>query len=272
MHFRSSASSTRAAAVSVALYCIGAAVSGCGSSATPAELDDDGPLGGDSLRDDDSGSQAQPGPSLAKGDSSSDGNVGAATPDASSPAASAGAIAYPAGPYGENNPDLAEVVENLSFRGLLNLDPPTLSASLDVAPLSFQAFRETDARYLLLITAMAWCGSCQAAARQLGGELLDRVTALREEGALVAQLLLQGGGSAQPTDAELLNWAQAGSLPVSVLGPVDDEAARVFPQREWMFVLRLDTMQVVWRQQVSLYATPTTSQLGVERLEALVAQ
>ena len=29
---------------------IGAAVSGCGSSATPAELDDDGPLGGDSLR------------------------------------------------------------------------------------------------------------------------------------------------------------------------------------------------------------------------------
>lgn len=267
MQLPSSASSVRTAIVVAALWGTSAFQPGCGSSAAPAALDEnESPAGGVLGGDDNSERDAEPGATPAGSEPWSDaGEFGATSPDGLAPGS------YPAGPYGENNPGIDDVVENLSFRGLLNLEPPTSSSSLEVAPLSFQTFRESDARYLLVITSMAWCGSCQVASRQLGADLLERVTALRDEGGLVAHVLLQGGGSARPTDAELSNWAQAGNLSISVLGPVDDEAARVFPQREWVFVLRLDTMQVVWREQVSLYATPTTSQLGVAQLEALVA-
>jgi hypothetical protein len=189
------------------------------------------------------------------------------TESAPSEDAVAAAGGYPGGPYGEANPEVSHVVENLAFRGLFNLDAAQPSADLPVAAFDFEAFRESGARYLLITTAMGWCGSCQIAASELGNELSERVAAANRAGGLVAQILLEGKGSEPPSDAELGNWATAADLSVSVLGPASERVATVFPQREWGFILRLDTMQVVWRTQVALYATPTVSGQGVDELE-----
>lgn len=190
----------------------------------------------------------------------------------SSPGAQAAMGGYPEGPYGEGNPELGAVVENLSFRGLLNLAPPTLSAEVMPTDVDLAAFRATDARYLLLVTAMGWCGSCQLAARDLGGALAPRVIDAFERGGLVAELLLEGTGSDAPSDTETKAWAEAAGLTVSVLGPASERVAEVFPEREWAFLVRLDTMQVVWRVEVPLYADVTVAEHGLTELERRLAE
>jgi hypothetical protein len=179
---------------------------------------------------------------------------------------------YPEGPYGEGSPALGQTLENLELRGLWNLDTALPSASLTPEDVALQAFRDTGARYLLLVTAMGWCGSCQQAARELGQDLTGRVAELYQQGGMVAQLLLQGTGSSAPSDEETRAWAEASSLHVSVLGPGSERVPVVFPEREWGFIVRLDTMQVVWRTQVALYAEPRVGRQGVDELERRLAE
>jgi hypothetical protein len=167
---------------------------------------------------------------------------------------------------------VGQVVENLALRGLLNLTPAAQSSAFSPEQVDLQVFRDTSARYLLLTTAMGWCGSCKAAAGELGGELSPRVGELFAQGGVVAQLLLQGTSSSPPSDQELGAWAEVSELNVSVLGPASERVAAVFPEREWGFIVRLDTMEVVWRTRVDLYAEPTVSRHGIDELARRVAE
>lgn len=120
---------------------------------------------------------------------------------------------------------------------------------------------------------MGWCGSCETAARELGQELEGRVQAVTEQGGLVAHLLLTGNSSSEaPSDEEVHNWARAAELEISVLGPADERTREVFPDREWVFVVNLETMEVVFRQEVALYVEPRVSEVGLTELERQLAQ
>jgi hypothetical protein len=175
---------------------------------------------------------------------------------------------YPVGPYGANNPSVGDVVEDLQLRGLLNWDAQVPSSDLDVEDHSLATFRSRGRTHLLLTTSTAWCGSCQAAAKEMGTELAAEVQQLTAAGGAIVGILLEGLTREPPTDDELNAWARSAGLEASVMGATSDgRTTSVFPEREWAYILRLDTMQVVWRQQVALYATPTSSRVGLDQLK-----
>lgn len=80
------------------------------------------------------------------------------------------------------------------------------------------------------------------------------------------ELLLDGASSrVPPTEAELRAWADAYDLPMTTVGPIDDRTRQVFADREFGYVIDLETMTVVWRRQ-ALFSTPTISDLAIEAL------
>lgn len=194
------------------------------------------------------------------------GNAAAGAPDPGQ-AGAPGNEGYPPGPYGEGSPDVGDVIENLPLRGLVNLDATGDSENLTIADSSLGALRASGKRYALLITAAGWCPSCKTAARELGEELATEVKNLNDQGGLIAHILLDGTRSGTaPTDDEFVNWAKAASLRISVLGHESERVRAVFPAREWGFIVELETMKVVWREQVELYAKPTVSTISTQKL------
>jgi hypothetical protein len=192
--------------------------------------------------------------------------------DASQATEEVESAAYPAGPYGEDNPAVGEVVENLRLRGLWNPDSAVDTDELTPSDYSFQSFRDLGRTHVLITTAAGWCPSCQQAALDLGTALESRVREFNDRGGLVVNLLLEGvGRGTLPSDRELASWATAAELEVSVMGARDERTQLVFPDREWAYILRLDTMQVVWSVEVPLYNDPTVNEIGLERLELELA-
>jgi hypothetical protein len=73
----------------------------------------------------------------------------------------------------------------------------------------------------------------------------------------VLELLLDGATSrTPPTEAELRAWADAYELPMTTVGPVNERARQVFTDREYAYIVELETMTVVWRHNM-LYGNPT---------------
>jgi len=190
-----------------------------------------------------------------------------ATAGSSASPASTPSADYPEGPYATQNPEPGSVVENLRFRGLFNPDAASPSKELPVGDYDLQSFRELGRTHLLLTTAAGWCPSCQQAASDFGVALEQRVHQVNTAGGIVVNLLLEGLGRSLPTDSELTNWATAAELDISVMGAADEQTRAVFPEREWAYILRLDTMQVVWSVEVPLYNDPTVSEIGLDQLE-----
>jgi hypothetical protein len=170
---------------------------------------------------------------------------------------------YPAGPYATANPRAGDTLEDLTFYGFHRIGAgDNLVSESDYGEFSFSDYRESGAEYLLIHVAAAWCSSCllgaidlQFAASQVvaaGGELLE--------------LVIDGQGvGVDPLKEELELWAEYGGLTFSTSGPGRDKTRQVFPDREHVYVIDLDTMQVVWTDQ-GLYNNPSVAQLGLEQL------
>lgn len=63
---------------------------------------------------------------------------------------------YPAGPYGENNPDVGAILENLTFRGYANPTGVGLANEQPLVDYSFADLRSSGPRYALLHIGAVW--------------------------------------------------------------------------------------------------------------------
>ena len=80
----------------------------------------------------------------------------------------------------------------------------------------------------------------------------------------MVELLLDGASvRTPPREEELHAWAEAYDLPMTTVGPVDDRARQVFADREWGYIIELETMTVVWTRQ-ALYSSPTISDFTID--------
>ncbi len=170
---------------------------------------------------------------------------------------------YPLGPYGSNNPEVGETLADLAFFGFHRLGySKELISEGDYGETSFSDYRDSGANYLLIHVAAAWCSSCllgaidlQAAASEIvagGGELLE--------------LIVDGQGvGVDPTKNELELWAEYGGLRFTTSGPGADQTREVFPEREHVYIVDLQSMKVVWTEE-GLYNNPSVAQLGIEQL------
>jgi hypothetical protein len=89
------------------------------------------------------------------------GSGGAASPDGGSPATGGAAggsppEAYPAGPYGQNNPGPGAILENLAFRGYANPTGVGLATGQPLIDYSLAQFRLTGPRYALVHIGAVW--------------------------------------------------------------------------------------------------------------------
>jgi hypothetical protein len=74
---------------------------------------------------------------------------------------------YPEGPYGKNNPDVGDTLENLTFFGFHRLGASQdLISKAEYNEFSFTDYRESGADYLLIHVAAAWCSSCLLGAQE----------------------------------------------------------------------------------------------------------
>lgn len=172
------------------------------------------------------------------------------------------AAGYPNGPYGEGNPQVGDVIEDLKLQGFVSEAGGGLATTQPFSETSLARLRDSGARYLLIHTATAWCTSCRAAADDMGlrgEEVLDA-------GGAVLELLLDGLGTNQdPTEREIAAWIEAHDLSVTTAGPREDRVRKVFPSREYAYIVELGTMTVLWREE-GLYASPTVAAVGIDRM------
>lgn len=87
-----------------------------------------------------------------------------------------------------------------------------------------------------------------------------------DAGGIVIELLLQGSGSAPPTEDEVRAWVTTHDLETTTVGAVDARPRVVFADREVAFIIDLDTMTVLWKQS-GLYANPS---LFVTSIDAML--
>lgn len=173
---------------------------------------------------------------------------------------------YPAGPYGIFDPAVGDIIENLNFEGLLRLgDDEVVSSAEAIEPLTLDDVRNSGATYALIHTATVWCPSCRAAA----DDLALRGDELSNAGAYVIELVLEGGYDVLPTDLELSLWATNSDLTVSTVRPNDERTSVVFPSREYVYIVELSTMQVIWAKQ-ALFTDPTITEDGIDALLELL--
>jgi len=207
-------------------------------------------------------------PSAASDDHTAGGaGAPAADPGGSSGGAGAGAqdaggtvSDYPAGPYGEGDPEVGDVIENLKLQGLVF---DAAAAEPRFVTTSLGALREIDAALALIHVPAVWCSSCKAAA----ADLAARQQEILDAGGAIIELVHEGQDGSPPSESELRAWATAYRLHVPTAGGADARAHAVFPDRDTAYVVDLRTMTVVWRER-GLYATPTIGATGADALLA----
>ena len=86
-----------------------------------------------------------------------------------------------------------------------------------------------------------------------------------EAGGAVVEVLLDAGIGEPPTEEELTAWIEAYSLTVTTVGRVDARTREVFSDREYAYIIDLETMQVVWQTQ-ALFSSPTITELGIDKI------
>ncbi|HSC87263.1 MAG TPA: hypothetical protein VLC09_08340 [Polyangiaceae bacterium] len=171
-------------------------------------------------------------------------------------------LSYPEGPYGENDPQLGDVIENLKFDGYLASDGTKLTSSREVESITFADLREAGKRYAVIHVSAFWCESCTLGALDLSE---NAKAVLARDGAII-ELLVDGTASgSDPTFAELADWIDMGGLTVNTVAPGDERVREVFPSREHAYIIDLETMQVVWRHS-GLFENPSTVDRAVSTL------
>ncbi len=168
---------------------------------------------------------------------------------------------YPEGPYGEGNPQVGETIEALAWEGYLRLGDDTLVTGGELEATSLAELRLTGASYALIHTATTWCSSCRVAAE----DLAQRGDELSNRGALIIELLLEGQSYTTPEDDELTAWVKTSDLTVTTVRGADLRTEAVFPSREYVYIVELESMKVVWAKQ-ALYSSPSITEEGVEAL------
>lgn len=168
---------------------------------------------------------------------------------------------YPPGPYGSGNPKVGDVVEDLAWQGFARLGDGRLASEGPLQNLQLSSLRTAGKSYALIHTATVWCPSCRAAA----DDLAARGEELEAKGAVLIELLLEGQSSQIPTDAELEAWVQGSDLTVTTVRAADERTAVVFPAREYVYLIDLASMKVVWAER-ALFSDPSIAALGIEEL------
>lgn len=172
------------------------------------------------------------------------------------------ASAYPAGPYGSGNPGVGEVVEDLPLRGYFNVNPSIDSTGTELRAGNLQELRASGMTHMAVITAATWCSSCRAVARELGKDLSERIAVAADAGGIVAQVMLD-----ITDDSQIKAWAEFAELSTLVLAPGDARTRAVFNKREFAYVIELETMKVVFAEDVGIYARPSAAFVVMDRLE-----
>lgn len=150
---------------------------------------------------------------------------------------------YPKGPYGEGNPQVGERLENLTFDGFAKPRSGQLANHSDFESIELNDIRRSDNRFLILHVSAYWCPPCLLAAI----DLEDNRSIIERAGATVVELLVDGRSSEEdPKIEELDAWVDSASLTWPTLTPGDERTRIVFPQREHIYLVDLDTMQIVW--------------------------
>lgn len=151
---------------------------------------------------------------------------------------------YPEGPYARGDPEVGDVVENLTLLGHLGTPGRVTEVGDQLDLLSFSDLRETDATHLLLHTSATWCATCRVEALYLS----EYTQSIVEEGGTVLELVVDGQATGvDPSKEELDVWVELSDLKVSTMGPGDDNLRKVFPSRDHVYIIDLQTMEVVWR-------------------------
>lgn len=189
-----------------------------------------------------------------------------APPEMTAPPEAVPASEYPAGPYGTGDPAVGDVVENLTLRGYFNLDPSVESADTELRDGDMHELRSLGMTHIAVLTAKGWCPTCRTIARNVAG-MSDRLSGVANNGGLFVQMLLTGAGTSAPTDVEIDAWAQAANLTTLVVGPGDDRMNAVFPTRQIGYIIELETMRIVFAEDIPGPSSATTL---VDRLAELV--
>lgn len=166
---------------------------------------------------------------------------------------------YPEGPYGEDDPVVGDVIENITFEGFARIGDGKLVNSGEIVPITLEHLRAQGENYALIHTATIWCPSCRDAADDFAARA-DEITAL---GAVLIELVLEGNGNPPPTDLELSTWVSNSDLTMTTVRPGDDRTNVVFPSREYVYIIDLTDMTVVWAEQ-ALFTDPTITALGFD--------
>jgi|GEM_PF-3347738 len=153
---------------------------------------------------------------------------------------------YPKGPYGSRNPELGDIVPDVEFEGFVS--PPSGGEAQDgeYGRLSLGEIRKGSEQYLIVHVSALWCSACLIAAEVLS-ERDDEVQAL---GGRSIELLMDGAeADYDPSRDELVLWSKTGGLGIPTVMAGEPDTRNVFPTRERVYILDLDTMAVVWRAE-----------------------
>lgn len=151
---------------------------------------------------------------------------------------------YPDGPYSRGDPEVGDVIEDLTLLGHLGIPGQVTETDDELDRLTFSELRETEATYLLIHTSATWCATCRVEALYLS----EYTQAIAEEGGTVLELVVDGQATGfDPSKEELDVWVKLSDLQVSTMGPGDDNLRKVFPSRDHVYIVDLETMEVVWR-------------------------
>jgi hypothetical protein len=152
---------------------------------------------------------------------------------------------YPEGPYGTDDPEVGDVVEDLKLLGHLGVPGEVTEPGATLDDLTLSEVREGGASHLLVHVSGIWCATCQVEASILSQYSKDIVDA----GGATLELVVDGQVlGADPTKEELDVWVELNDLEVTTMGPGDDRLRSVFPTRDMVYIIDLETMTVVWRQ------------------------
>lgn len=170
---------------------------------------------------------------------------------------------YPPGPYGGNNPQVGDVIQDMSFLGYLG-NGELVEPSDELSPLSFSQLRQGDLRFLLVHVSSLWCATCRAEAEGMS----EYTSQIVDAGGTVLEILIDGQTvGLDPTQEELDIWVLNNDLRMTTMVPGDETVRRVFPDRDFVYIIDLETMEVVWQEQ-GPSLDPTTTQIGAQQLLA----
>lgn len=151
---------------------------------------------------------------------------------------------YPDGPYGYGDPEVGDRLPNIRLEGFV--DPPTgrKATASRFASVELDDIRRSNNQFLLVHVSALWCPPCMLAAR----DLADNHELISSAGATVVELLVDGRSvGADPTREELEVWADTADLKFPTAMPGDEETRKVFPHREYAYLIDLDSMEVIFR-------------------------